>query len=347
MQRSLLVLASLVIIVAGIRAAAPLVVPFLLALFLAILLTPAYFRLRRHHLPVWLALLVVLIGLAVAIVFSMTILRASLDQFASSLPAYEAGLRREYNAFLGWLETNGLDIESLELSNWYNSRSAVTYAGSLARSLSILLGQGFFVFIITAFMIVEASGFHGKLVRISGNDEAKIMLVENSLAAVRNYITIKSVMSLLTGMLVALWLYLLGVDNYLFMGLLAFFLNFVPNIGSFVAAIPGVLLALVLQGPAMAAVTALGYVAINVGVSNVIEPRFIGERLGISPLIVLVSLIFWGWVLGPAGMLLSVPLTMFAKIVLEGSQQTRNIALLLGPPLTRAGSTEDNGQARN
>jgi len=116
------------------------------------------------------------------------------------------------------------------------------------------------------------------------------------------------------------------------MGLLAFFLNFVPNVGSFVAAIPGVLLGFILFGPAMAGIAAIGYVAINVGVSNVIEPRFMGNNLGISPLIVIMSLVFWGWLLGPVGMLLSVPLTMVVKVILENVPSTKSAAILLGPP---------------
>ena len=137
-------------------------------------------------------------------------------------------------------------------------------------------------------------------------------------------------MSLLTGMLVTSWLWILGIDNALFMGLLAFFLNFVPTIGSFIAAIPGVLLGFILLGPAMAAVTAIGYVVINVRVSNVIEPRFMAQSLGISPLVIVVSLVLWGWLLGPVGMLLSVPLTMAVKVGLESSSATKSIAVLLG-----------------
>ena len=139
-------------------------------------------------------------------------------------------------------------------------------------------------------------------------------------------------MSLLTGVLVIVWLWILDIDNALFMGLLAFFLNFVPTIGSFLAAIPGVILGFILLGPGMAAVTAVGYTVINVGVSNVIEPRFMGQGLGISPLVIVISLIFWGWLLGPIGMLLSVPLTLAVKAGLEISDATRPIAVLLGPP---------------
>jgi predicted PurR-regulated permease PerM len=156
--------------------------------------------------------------------------------------------------------------------------------------------------------------------------------LEKNFQDVRRYVSLKSIMSLLTGTLVTLWLWILGIDNAIFMGLLAFFLNFVPTIGSFIAAIPGVLLGFILLGPAMAAVTAIGYIVINLGVSNVIEPRFMGQSLGISPLVIIVSLVFWGWLLGPVGMLLSIPLTMAVKVGLEGSSATRSIAVLLGPP---------------
>lgn len=337
MLRTLIILACFVVIIGGIRAAAILAVPFLLALFLAILLTPVYFRLKRYHLPTSLALTIVIFGLAVFIFLSMTILRTSLDEFTVRIPAYEAGMRRELQGLFDWLTTLGVDTAAIAISDWFSPQWAIAYAGGIARSLSVLLGQGFFVFIITAFMLVEASGFHAKFLSMEGGSEGRAQLIEDSLEAIRDYISIKSVMSLLTGAAVGLWLFLLHVDHYLFMGLLAFFLNFVPNIGSFIAAVPGVLLAFVIHGPATAMIVAIGYVAINVGVSNVIEPRFIGDRLGISPLVVLVSLVFWGWVLGPAGMLLSVPLTMFAKIVLENNSHTRSWGLLMGPaPVDRS-----------
>jgi len=342
MLRTLITLASLVVIFAGIRAAAALVVPFLLALFLAVLLTPAYFRLKRAGLPNYIALTLVIVSLAVFIFLSMTILRGSLDQFTTNLPGYETGLRREFQRFMEWLSTIGVDTQSLEIGDWYSPQAIVSYAGRLARSLSLLLGQGFFIFIIAAFMLIEASGFHAKIRYIEGNSSSRLKLLDDSLAAVRNYISMKSLMSLLTGSAVGLWLFLLQVDNFLFMGLLAFFLNFIPNIGSFIAAIPGILLALIIYGPGLATVTAVGYVAINVGVSNVIEPKFIGDRLGISPLIVLISLVFWGWMLGPAGMLLSVPLTMFAKMALESSSQTRSLAMLLGSPPSKRKKARDS-----
>ncbi len=142
---------------------------------------------------------------------------------------------------------------------------------------------------------------------------------------------IKTLVSLATGIAIAIWLGVLGVDYAMLWGLLAFLLNYVPNIGSIIAAIPAVLLALVQLGVGSALLAALGFLVVNAAIGNVIEPRFMGRGLGLSTLVVFLSLVFWGWVLGPVGMLLSVPLTMTVKIALESNEDTRWIAILLGP----------------
>ena len=153
-------------------------------------------------------------------------------------------------------------------------------------------------------------------------------------SSINRYMVIKTITSLSTGIVIGIWLWFLGVDYALLWALLAFLLNFVPNIGSIIAAIPAVLLALVQFGVGKALMTALGYVAVNVIIGSLIEPRFMGRGLGLSTLVVFLSLVFWGWVLGPVGMLLSVPLTMILKIALESNDDTLWIAVILGagPP---------------
>jgi predicted PurR-regulated permease PerM len=146
---------------------------------------------------------------------------------------------------------------------------------------------------------------------------------------------IKTGISLVTGGMAALWLTILGVDYALLWGLLTFALNYVPNIGSIIAAIPPVLLAIVQLGIGKAIAAGAGYAVINVLMGNFVEPRFMGRGLGLSPLIVFLSLLFWGWVLGPVGMLLAVPLTMTAKIALDSREETRWIAVLLGPQIVQ------------
>jgi len=166
--------------------------------------------------------------------------------------------------------------------------------------------------------------------------------IHRFIASVNQYLFIKTIVSLGTGIAVTLLLWVIGVDYPILWGLVAFLFNFVPNIGSIIAAIPPLLLALVQLGGESAIYVAIGYIAINMVVGNVIEPRFMGRGVGLSTLIVFLSLVFWGWVLGPVGMLLSVPLTMIVKIALETREDTRWIAVLLGPdiPVTKKRTEE-------
>ena len=141
---------------------------------------------------------------------------------------------------------------------------------------------------------------------------------------------IKTLTSLATGIFVGIWLAILGIDYPVLWGLVAFLLNYVPNIGSIIAAIPAVLLSFIQIDMFHALFAALGYVIVNIVIGSVIEPRVMGRGMGLSTLVVFLSLVFWGWVLGPVGMLLSVPLTMILKIALEHNEDTRWIAVLLG-----------------
>jgi len=152
-------------------------------------------------------------------------------------------------------------------------------------------------------------------------------------SSVNSYFSIKTWISLATGIFIAIWLAVIGVDYPLLWGLLAFLLNFVPNIGSIIAAVPALLLALVQLGGGEALLAGLGYVIANVVLGNVVEPKFMGKGVGLSTLVVFISLVFWGWILGPVGMLLSVPLTMIIKLALESRQQTQWLAILLGPEI--------------
>lgn len=332
MTRAFLICASLVVIFAGVKAAATLVVPFLLAIFLAIVFAPPYIIMKRKGVPASIALVAMIVGLAILGTLAVTVLKTSLDQFILKLPTYEASLLNQLEGVWVWLEEKGFEASKDVIIENFDPNFVINYAGRLARALSGMLGQAVLIFIIVAFMLVEASGMHHKLHALPGVSKDAIEALEKNLQDVRRYVSLKSIMSLLTGSLVVLWLWALGVDNALFMGLLAFFLNFVPTIGSFIAAIPGVILAFILLGPTMAVVVAIGYVFINVGVSNILEPRYMSEGLGVSPLVIVLSLIFWGWLLGPVGMLLSVPLTMAVKVGLESGSATKPIAVFLGPP---------------
>jgi predicted PurR-regulated permease PerM len=147
----------------------------------------------------------------------------------------------------------------------------------------------------------------------------------------KRYVVIQTGVSLVTGILIGSWLAILGVDFPVLWGLMAFLLNFIPNLGSIIAAIPAILLTLVQLGMGHAALAAAGYVVISFMIGNVVQPRLMGRGLGLSTLVVFLSLLFWGSLLGLVGMVLSVPITMAFKIAFESNESTRWIAVLLGP----------------
>jgi predicted PurR-regulated permease PerM len=198
-------------------------------------------------------------------------------------------------------------------------------------SLGGLLTNTFLILLTVIFILLEAASFPTKLEAILKNPDSGLIRFQSLLDNVNSYMALKTVTSAFTGVLVGLWLWAVGVDYPVLWGMLAFLLNFVPTIGSILASVPALLLALIQLGIAGALWSLLGYVLINVIVGNLIEPRFMGRGLGLSTLVVFISLVFWGWILGPVGMFLSVPLTMMIKISLDSSEETRWVAILLGP----------------
>ena len=201
---------------------------------------------------------------------------------------------------------------------------------SLATQLLAALSQIFLVILTMVFMLVEASSLPGKLRRAMGSPDADLKDWRAAMQQVQKYVAIKAAVSLATAALATLLTAALGIDFPLLWGLIAFLFNFIPNIGSVIAAIPPVLLALVQYGLTSALLVAAGYLSINLIMGNVVEPRLMGRRLGLSTLVVFLSLIFWNWVWGPVGMVLSVPLTVIVKIVLEHSTEFRGLAIMLG-----------------
>jgi predicted PurR-regulated permease PerM len=328
--RIVLGLASFVIIVAGMKAAASLIVPFLLSAFIAIICAPAINSLKARGMPMWLALaiVVILIGLAGAVF--ITILGGSIHKFSVQLPDYQSRLQDDISKLSVWLDARGIPWFGDELRQHINPSIALSFVGKVFNGLGNLLANGFLIFLTVMFLLFEGVALKYKMQIISGNvGDTQTHQITGFLESVNKYMAIKSLTSLATGVLIFLWLWLLDVDYAILWGLTAFLLNFIPNIGSILAAIPAVLLALVTAGPLIAIWVIAGYLLVNVLVGNIIEPKFLGDRLGLSTLVVFLSLVFWGWILGTTGMFLSVPLTMVIKLGLEARPETQWIAVLL------------------
>jgi AI-2 transport protein TqsA len=329
--RVLVVAGAFVVVVAGMRAAAPLITPFLLSIFIAVIAAPPMFYLVRRGWPSWAAMLAVSAVVAAIGAVIVAVVSGSLASFTANLPEYQDKLRALSSQFMDWLETVGVHLPRQTLTTYLDAGKAMKMAGTLLGGLGDILTNALLILLTVIFILSEASSLPAKIHAALKAPDVSMERFSRVLDNINRYMILKTTMSLLTGVLVSLWLLALGVDFPVLWGLVAFLLNYVPNIGSIIAAVPAVLLALVQLGPPSAFWVAVGYLAVNTVVGNVIEPRFMGRGLGLSTLIVFLSLVFWGWVLGAVGMFLSVPLTMALKIALDANPQTRPIAIMLGP----------------
>lgn len=326
----LLTLASFVVVVAGMRAAQPLLVPFLLAIFIAIICSGPLHWLQVRKVPTALAVLLIALVFITISLTLLTLVGTSVNDFTSSIPQYQQKLRNLTLELLPWLEKVGIRIAPGDLLAHFDPGKAMQMVASTLATTGGVLTNAFLILLTVIFILLEAAGMPNKLRAALDDAEASLSSFERFSDGVRQYLAIKTLVSLATGVLIALWLWFIGLDYPLLWGLVAFLLNYVPNIGSILAAIPAVLLSLIQLGPGSTLLVAGGYIAANVLMGSGLEPRLMGRKLGLSTLIVFLSLVFWGWVLGPVGMLLSVPLTMIVKIALEINPDTAWLAILLG-----------------
>ena len=327
----LLTAAAFVVVVAGMRAAESIVVPFLLSVFIAIIGAPPLFWLERKGLPRWLAMLVVIGGIIAVGVGVTALVGTSIRDFSRDIPEYRTRINAQVLPLLEWLAAKGVSVPTGEYLGYFEPGAAVQLVGDLLNGFGRVLGNAFLILLTVVFILFETSSFPHKFRAVADDPEHALDRFAVFRENVKRYLVIKTAASLGTGVVIGLWLAMLGVDYPVLWGLLAFLLNYVPNIGSIVAAVPAVLFAAVQLGPGAALWSAAGYLVVNILVGSVIEPRFMGRGLGLSTLVVFLSLVFWGWVLGPVGMFLSVPLTMMFKIALDSRPDTHWIAVLLGP----------------
>jgi len=328
--RFLVVFAAAVVVVAGLRAGRPILLPSALALFLAILSLPILLWLQRRGVPTPIAIvLAVLVDIAI---FGGIILLASqsVADFQNRLPFYADRLQVLFNTWVEGLQERGLPAGEYFSAEFISTQQIMAFVQGALSQVATFLSNAFLVILILIFMLAEASIFPRKFQVILGEAGEDMGRFSKITGEVLEYLAIKTLVSLATGITIGLWAWIMGLDFPILLGLMGFLLNYVPTIGSVIAAIPAVLLML-LQGGSFgaAAVVALGYLGINIIFGNLIEPHLLGRRLGLSTLVVILSLMFWAWAWGPVGALLAVPLTMVVKIMLENTRDLRWAAMLL------------------
>ncbi|MBE0491552.1 MAG: AI-2E family transporter [Sulfurospirillum sp.] len=331
--------AAFVVIIAGLKAASSIIVPILLAIFIATIAAPLMFFLQDRGLPRIVAFFTVLL-LVVLLLFGIgVILSSSLDGFLASIAGYRQRWSGVIISVRDFLNGFGIDfIQREDLENLLDPSGVLRFANSFFRSFSVLLSNSFFIFLAVTFMLFETSSLKKKIFLLLKKDENHENPFEIFSQKLNKYLLIKTLASLATGIIIAMGLWLLQVEFALMLGLIAFLLNYVPSIGSIIAAIPAVVVALLGLELDIVISVVLLYLCTNILIGNFVEPRFLGKGLGLSVLVVFLSLLFWGFVFGPIGMFLAVPLSMTIKIALESHPSTGSLAMLLSDIDTRKDS---------
>lgn len=328
--QGLIILAAAILVLAGAQAIKAILVPVVLGLFLAVIGAPALRYLRRWHVPHALAVMLVVLGILGVVTVLVSIVGASATNFTQSLPTYEARLKAEVGLLFDWMRTLGITESELAPYKQINPGTAMSIATQVFNSVGNLLANSLVIVLTLAFALFESNHFITKLRVAFGYDNRTSRRLNLMAKRLQRYLAIKSVISLATGVTVAVALAIQGVDFPILWGMLAFLLNYIPTIGSIIAAIPVIAFAWVQLGLPDAFLTLGIFLTINIIYGNIIEPRILGMGLGLSTLVVFLSLLFWGFILGPVGMLLAAPLTMVLKIALESFPETRWIAIMLG-----------------
>jgi AI-2 transport protein TqsA len=325
----LLMAAAFIVVVAGMRAAESILVPLLIACFLAIISASPVFWLRQKGIPLSIAASLVVLGvLGIGFLFIL-IIGSSIDDFSRAIPRYQTKLTEEIEPLMLSIQSLGFQLDKDMLMKSLNPGASMRLAAQMLSGLGGILTNSFLILLTVVFILFEASSIQHKVQSAFDDPEGTLVQLKKITHGVNQYLGIKTLVSLGTGVIVAIWVAVLGIDFPVIWGLLAFLLNYIPNLGSIIAAIPPVLLGYIQHGVGRAIMVAVGFVVISGVLGNMLEPKLMGRRLGLSTLVVFLSLIFWGWVWGPVGMLLSVPMTMVVKIALENSPTTRWISVLL------------------
>jgi len=324
-------MAAIVVVIYGMQMMSVLLVPFLLAVFLALITVRPMLWMQEHRVPSILAALIIVSMLMLLLAVIGVILGSSIADFTAALPSYQARLDVLVDRAFDFIVTNLNVDESIEsISDMIDPGWAMGLVAGILNSLRDVLTNTFLIIFTMIFILLEASTAKTKFAAAFGASEMSLERPRVFLQNLGRYLGIKTLISIATGLCARTLTCALHLDFPLLWAMLAFLLNYVPTIGSIIAAVPAVLLALVQIGPGAAGATAVGFIGINAVFGNFLEPRLMGYGVGISPLVVFVGLVVWGFIFGPVGMLLSVPLTMTLKMAMESDDRTRWVAILLG-----------------
>ena len=329
---SLLVgIASLVLIVAGLRAMSGLLSPILLSLFIVLVTSPIMAWLKRRGFPHWLAYIIVLLLVLVVGAFFVFFFIISFEQLSDELPNYIDQIEAQLNSLWQWLNERGIESDDIQSLKWFQPARIIQLALSLISSLLGILSTIGLTLFIFAYMLASAPSFSRQLRRGLRDNSPLLGQFRDFAHSMSTYLLIKSWLGAMAAIGQTILMWIMGIDFAVLWGVLSFLFNFIPNIGLYIALLPPLLLALLKLGVWQAVIFAVVYILINNFFDMVIAPRYLGKGLDLSVLVTFLAVIIWTWILGPMGAFLALPLTiMVKKLVLETFPQTELIASLLG-----------------
>lgn len=323
-------LAAVVIIIGGLKAVSQILTPFMLAAFLTVICIPPLTLMRSKGIPSWIAIIILFLTVGLTFFLLFLAVKSTSESLLVQAPMYHQRLTEQLQ-MLGELASQyGAPEEFIPAAIPLPSLGVLTgMARDIANGLAGFTAYTFFVLLVFMFLLLEERSIIDKVESAFPDKKRMRVRTRTFLRSVNRYLAIKTTASAITGLLAGTGLHLIGVDFPIMWGILTGVLNFIPTIGSIVAAIPPVILAFLGLGIPEGLMALALYIIINTLIGTIIEPRFMGQTLGLSPVIVLVSLMLWGWVFGPVGMFLSILLTMIVKLALDSSPHTRWLGILL------------------
>lgn len=329
---TVLTLVGILLLLGIAQYASAIVVPFLLALFIAIIAATPVNWLKERGVPSILSIGIVLLAALALLALISLMLGNTMKQFNQALPEYQTRLNEIMGKIVSLLSEKGFDLKAAGILEAFDPGIVMNFVNILVVGLADVLSNTVLIMFATMFILFDVLDFPRKFKAVEGSESERVLeQIALLVKSTNEYTVIKAIISIGTGVIIWLCLVLTGLDFALLWGVLAFILNFVPNIGSLLAAVPAVMLAFVQLGPGYGLIVIAIYGGVNMIMGSVVEPKIMGQRLGLSTLTVFLSLVFWGWLFGPVGMLLSVPLTMAVKFTAMSSPQTAWFGVLLSP----------------
>ena len=321
--------ASFVVIIAGVKMASQVIVILFLAIFISSIFSTLLKVLQKKHIPrlfSYFIILLIVSGIGVMLAYVINI---SLNDFLTNLPTYEEKLKNTILNLLHFAQDSGIQIDKAKIMGALNFSSFFGFTTNIIGSIGTFLSKFLLVVIGVAFILAESKSFQTKLKVIFRNNAKKLEHFNLFSFNIQKYFVVKSFTSFLTGFIITIVLTLFGVDYPVLWGVIAMLFNFVPVVGSIIASIPAVLLTFMNLDINITIWVIVLYVIINISISNILEPKLMGRELGLSPLVIFFSLIFWGYILGIVGMFLAVPITMTLKIAFDSNTSTHWLGILM------------------